>query len=139
MVLGIRVKTLRNELRVPALVGHQIWRQAPSESVIDLDQVERGSNLARRRLGQLVVEPCLRDLSETDRTFLLAMSHDDGPASMKSIAERLGVDATYAGQYRLRLIEAEIILSSSYGKVDFALPSMRDYLREHGALDAQGN
>ena len=107
--------------------------------MIDLDQVERGSNLARRRLGQLVVEPCLRDLSETDRTFLLAMSHDDGPASMKSIAERLGVDATYAGQYRLRLIEAEIILSSSYGKVDFALPSMRDYLREHGALDAQGN
>jgi hypothetical protein len=121
------------------LVGHQIWRQAPSELVIDLDQVERGTNLARRRLGQLVVEPSLQDLSETDRTFLLAMAHDDGPATMKSIAERLGVDATYAGQYRLRLIEAEIIISSSYGKVDFALPSMRDYLREHGALDAQSN
>lgn len=119
------------------LVGHQVWRQAPLESIIDLDQVERGTNLARRRLGQLVVEPSLQDLSETDRTFLLAMAHDDGPATMKSIAERLGVDATYAGQYRLRLIEAEIIVSSSYGKVDFALPSMRDYLREHGALDAQ--
>jgi AAA ATPase domain len=121
------------------LVGHQVWRQAPLESIIDLDQVERGTNLARRRLGQLVVEPSLQDLSETDRTFLLAMAHDDGPATMKSIAERLGVDATYAGQYRLRLIEAEIIVSSSYGKVDFTLPSMRDYLREHGALDAQGN
>jgi AAA ATPase domain len=121
------------------LVGHQIWRQAPSELVIDLDQVERGTSLARRRLGQLVVEPSLQDLSETDRTFLLAMAHDDGPATMKSIAERLGVDATYAGQYRLRLIEAEIIISSSYGKVDFALPSMRDYLREHAALDAQSN
>jgi AAA ATPase domain len=120
------------------LLGHQVWRQSPTESVISLDQVERGIATARRRLGQLVVEPSLQDLSETDRTFLLAMAHDGGPSSMKTIAERMGVDATYAGQYRLRLLEAEVIISSSYGKVDFALPSMRDYLREHGVLEAQG-
>ena len=119
------------------LVGHHVWRQHPDDARITLADARSGALAARRRLGELVVEPSLQDLSEVDRSFLLAMAQDTGPSSMGRIATRLGVDANYAGQYRLRLIAAEVIVPSAHGHVDFALPSMRDYLREHGALDAQ--
>ena len=41
----------------------------------------------------------------------------------------------YASQYRLRLIAAELIESSSHGYVDFALPYLREYLRDEAAAD----
>ena len=55
--------------------------------------------------------------------------HDDGPARIGEIAARLGVNGTYASQYRLRLIDAELIASVGHGKLDFTMP----YLREHAA------
>lgn len=41
----------------------------------------------------------------------------------------MGKDVKYAGIYRMRLIEAQVIEDKGYGKVDFAIP----YLREHAA------
>ena len=38
-----------------------------------------------------------------------------------------------ASQYRLRLIAADMIHSTGRGFVDFSLPYLRDYLREHAA------
>lgn len=61
------------------------------------------------------------------------MAKDDGPSKMADIQERLGVDVNYASQYRLRLIAAELIESSSHGYVDFALPYLREYLRDEAA------
>ena len=57
----------------------------------------------------------------------------DGPSSTSVIAERMGKDVKYAGIYRMRLIEAQIIEDRGYGKVDFAIPYLREYLREHAA------
>ena len=88
---------------------------------------------ARRRLGLLVHEPALRDLSGVDRTFLVAMAADDGPSRMAAIAERMEVDANYASQYRRRLIAADLICPAGYGRVDYTLPHLREYLREHAA------
>lgn len=56
---------------------------------------------------------------------------------MIDIANRLDCDANYASQYRLRLLAAELIETAGHGAVAFALPYLREYLREHGALDAQ--
>ncbi len=41
----------------------------------------------------------------------------------------------YAGQYRLRLIAAELTEPTHHGYVDFAVPYLREYLREHAAAD----
>lgn len=117
------------------LVGQHAFRNT-NGSVIDVESVERGIGDARRKLGQLVHEPSLEDLSEVDRTFLTAMSFDDGPSRMSDIATRMGVDAQYAGNYRKRLIDAEMIRATSHGYVDFELPYMREYLRAHPASDA---
>jgi hypothetical protein len=89
---------------------------------------------ARRRLGRLVHEPALADLSDVDRSFLVAMAHDDGPSRMADVAARLGVNANYASQYRLRLLAADVIRPAGRGLVAFELPYLRDYLREHVTL-----
>jgi hypothetical protein len=89
------------------LVGYHIWRQQPRRREIAASDVDAGIVAARRRLGSLVHESAIADLSGVARTFLLAMAHDHGPSTMSDIAARLNVDSNYASQYRLRLIATE--------------------------------
>ncbi len=117
------------------LVGAQTWRLNPRTEEISVDDTRRGVATALRRLGSLVHEPALADTSAIDRSFLLAMAQDDGPSKMADVQRRLGVDVNYASQYRLRLIAAELIEPVRRGYVDFALPYLREYLREHAAAD----
>jgi hypothetical protein len=118
------------------LVGYHIWRQHPDQRDISAEDVEAGIGAARRRMGSLIYEPTLADTSHVDRSFLLAMAHDEGPSRMVDIASRMGVDGNYASQYRLRLIHAELIESVGHGRVDFAVPNLRRYLRTHAAVHA---
>lgn len=117
------------------LVGQHSFRNLNGD-VIDANAVTNGVTDARRKLGQLVHEPSLADLSEVDRTFLTAMSVDDAASRMSDIATRMGVDSQYAGKYRKRLIDAEMIRPTAHGYVDYELPYMREYLRSHPATEA---
>jgi hypothetical protein len=90
----------------------------------------------RARPRALIHEPALSPASDIDKSFLLAMAHDDGPSKMAGIQQRLNVDVNYASQYRLCLIAAELIYRTHHGYVDFALPYLREYLRDHAAADA---
>lgn len=110
------------------LVGQYLFR-AREGTHITTTSVRTGELRARQRLGELVHEPSLADLSNTDRAFLAAMAIDDGPSKMSDIAQRLKVNSQYAGTYRRRLLDAEIISSPQYGYVSFALPYMRSYLQ----------
>ncbi|MDR1151297.1 MAG: hypothetical protein LBK72_02255 [Bifidobacteriaceae bacterium] len=114
------------------LVGYHVWRKA-SGSIIENSAAVAGIEQARTRLGSLVHAPALQDLSEVDRTFLVAMAHDDGPSKVAEVARRMGKNAQYTNVYRARLIAAGIISSTSYGAVDFALPYLREHLRAHAA------
>ncbi|NEG72441.1 ATP-binding protein [Bifidobacterium ramosum] len=121
------------------LVGYHIWRIAIRNHNVDesftvsVNEAEAGVRDALSRLGDTVHGPELDGLSPIDRTYLLAMAQDDGPSSTSTIAERMGKDVKYAGIYRMRLIEAQVIEDRGYGKVDFAIPYLREYLREHAA------
>lgn len=115
------------------LIGQYIWRQHSKEKAITSADVASGVAIARRRMGALVYEPALADISDVDRTFLVAMAQDPGPSKMSDVCSRLGVNPNYASQYRLRLIEAGLVESSRYGEVDFAQPFLREYLQEHAA------
>jgi hypothetical protein len=92
-----------------------------------------GIAAARRRLGQLAHALALIEASDVHKSFLLAIAQDEGPSPIGDIAKRLNVDSNYAGQYRLRLIALELLSPAGYGRVQFALPYLRDYLREHAA------
>lgn len=111
------------------LVGYHTWRADESASEITVAHAREGVIAATRRLGRLVHEPALNSLSEVDLRFLLAVAEDDGPSRMQDIARRLGVDASYAGQYRRRLIAAGLVAPAGYGKVDVAIPYLREHLR----------
>lgn len=115
------------------LVGAQTWRLHPQDEQISTGDATEGVARARRRLGTLIHEPALSTASDIDKSFLLAMAHDNGPSKMADIQHRLGVNVSYVSQYRLRLIAAELIYSTRRGHVDFALPYLREYLREHAA------
>jgi hypothetical protein len=117
------------------LVGAQTWRLNPDAAEITVDDATHGVARARLRLGALIHEPALSAASDIGKSFLLAMAQDDGPSKMADIQQRLGVDGNYASQYRLRLIAAELIYPTRRGYVDFALPYLREYLRQHSATE----
>jgi hypothetical protein len=112
------------------LVGYHLWAAAPASPRIDADQARTAVDKAKRRSSRLLHEPLLADLSARDRDFLVAMSHDDGPSRLADIAARLGVTRDYASQYRARLIAAEAIEPCGHGWVRFAVPFLRDHLRQ---------
>ncbi|MFT3873830.1 MAG: hypothetical protein QM714_14505 [Nocardioides sp.] len=90
----------------------------------------QGIQRARSKVGQLVYDSALADLSPMDRAFLDAMTVDAGPSKIADIAERMGRDTNYASQYRLRLLKAELIRENrTRGSVTFTLPYFRDHLR----------
>ncbi len=115
------------------LVGAQCWRVRPDADEISSADAAQGVERAHRRLGSLVHAPALVGLSDIDKSYLLAMAQDDGRSSTSEIAKRLNVNASYGGVYRDRLIAFELIEPAGFGYVDFSLPYLREYLREHAA------
>lgn len=97
-----------------------------------ISEAETGAKDAMSRLGDTVHGPEADGLSPIDKTCLLTMIQDDGTSSTSTIAERMGKDVKYAGIYRVRLIEAQVIEDCGYGKVNFAISHLREYLRERG-------
>lgn len=112
------------------LVGHQVWRQG-KVGPITAQHVHDGIDAAQVRIGKLVHAPALKDLSDVDRSFLVHMAIDDGPSKISEIASRIGRGGNYATVYRTRLIDAGMIRPAGRGFVDFEMPFMREYLREH--------
>lgn len=118
------------------LVGYWTWRyseQDDNRNEISLEDVSKGIDRARLRLGSMVHGPQFDHLSSMAKDYLIAMSQDDGPSSTREIAERLHRDAQYANVYRTMLIGQDIIEQVRQGYVDFKIPYMRDYLKEHVA------
>ena len=111
------------------LVGYQVWRSTGSAH-IDRSSVTRGVENAKRRLRDQVHGPALKDLSDGDRAYLKAMSADDGPSRTADIAQRLGQSPQYANTYRRRLIAAGVVESPARGRVDLAIPYLRESLRD---------
>jgi nucleoside-triphosphatase THEP1 len=114
------------------LIGYYTWRNNATRKKITEDDVEVGILEANRRLGTLVYGASLNDLSDVDRRFLSVMAKSDFDTKIAYIASELGVSTTYAGQYRIRLLETGLITKAGHGKLDFALPYLREYIRGLG-------
>ncbi len=113
------------------LVGYHAWRVDPERTEITGDDVERTLPLVVERMGRLVHAPALGALPEGQRAYLRAMATDDGPASTRQVAERMGVPMQQQNVYRARLIDRELIQAAGHGYVDFTLPYLREHLRAH--------
>ncbi|OKL49656.1 hypothetical protein BSR29_01490 [Boudabousia liubingyangii] len=114
------------------LVGYHCFKNAQS-SLIDVETTSEGIEKALKRLGSLVFSAALKDCSDVDRTFLVAMSLDDDSTAVSDIALRLNESAQYVNQYRQRLIEQGLIEPDGRGRLRFSNRALRDYLKEHYA------
>ncbi|WP_262106410.1 ATP-binding protein [Arthrobacter sp. Marseille-P9274] len=112
------------------LVGYFLWREAEAgNGTVTPEAAGRAIEAADRRNARMVIEAARSALSPKDLEFLDAMAQDDGPSIMGDIARRLDAKPPLASNYRTRLVAAGLIEPSGYGRVDFAIPGLRKYLR----------
>jgi hypothetical protein len=129
--LDLAVETVHGYPFLIQVVGFELWSAQPDSAEISLRQARAAVPRAIDAAHRLVHDPALRDLSPGDRAFLTAMAVDpEGPTTVADIAERLNASRGHVNKYRARLIAAEVIEPSGRGQVDFALPFLRDYLRQ---------
>lgn len=118
------------------LIGDLAWKTTPERTEITLEDVKAAYRRARRTMGRNIHEPSLSDLSHTDLTVLAHMAANDGPTAVSELRAGLGVNPQYLNVYRQRLIDAGMIVPAGRGKVDIAMPYLREYLRDHVVSDA---
>jgi hypothetical protein len=111
------------------LIGYHSWDQAGRANIITGSHVSKGINAAFDDMGKMIFGATVRELSKTDIRFLKAMAVDDKESAMSDIRERMNVSEGYASQYRIRLIEQGLIVPTSRGKVGFAIPMTKEYIR----------
>ena len=112
------------------LVGYFLWREAEgNQGDLNPETVARAIHAANRRNARTVIEAALAAVSPKDLDFLFAMAEDDGPSIAGEIGRRLGAKTNLVANYRSRLLAAGLIESAGHGKVDFAIPGLRQYLR----------
>jgi hypothetical protein len=87
------------------LIGYHIWRQHPQRVEISQEDTSDGIGYARADMEKMIFKRTLDELSDADRTFLYAMSVDDGESRLSDVKDRMEVSTNYANQYRIRLIE----------------------------------
>jgi hypothetical protein len=110
------------------LVGHHIWRQSPESKAISVRDVSQGIESADEQMERMILETTVNELSDNDLSFLYAMLPDKAESKIKDIIKRLNCTAGHASQYRLRLIRYGAIEEYGRGKVQFAMPLMKEYL-----------
>lgn len=113
------------------LVGYRIWDQNPDQPRISLADAQAGISLAKREFAERMLEPLYRCLSDGDLHYLGAMLQDEDESRTVEIADRMGVSKSYAGQYKLRLLEKGAICEPRRGRVAFNLPGLREYLERN--------
>lgn len=98
------------------LVGFHSWKAANGQApAITTEHVTMGISEGEEALNRQVLEPIWRGLSDVNRDFLMAMSHDDGDSRISDIARRMSVSTQYASVYRQRLIAAGMVTPARPG------------------------
>ena len=113
------------------VVGYYLWRQGSDDVPISERDVLEVLPLAGREMENAVIAPTLRGLTPREVQYLQAMAIDEGESSTSDVAHRMGISMTNASNVRRRLIEHRVIFEVRMGKVDFELPMLREYLRNH--------
>lgn len=113
------------------LVGYFLWREAEKhDGHLDAAAVDRAVAAAGRRNERVVIEAALAVVSAKDLDFLHAMAKDHGPSVAGDIGRRIGAKTNLVANYRTRLLEEGLIEPAGHGKVDFAIPGLREYLQK---------
>lgn len=128
--LDLAVRAIDGFPYMMQLVGFNMWEQALPNVRISRSDAETGIELALADMRDSIYQNTLAELSNGDVAFLEAMLPDDAISLMADVIKRMGVSASYASQYRLRLIDQGVIGERGRGRLGFDIPGFKDYLRE---------
>ena len=109
------------------LLGYYLFNDG--SRAIDSKLARQSLELAKIELFKNVHDMLFQELSIMDHDFLFAMAEDEATSDFASIKERLGVSPGYASKYRSRLIAAGMVKAAGHGKLAYAPPYLREYLR----------
>lgn len=116
------------------LVGYYAWQASSrrGSARIEMEDARKGIERARLSFDDMVIAPALRRLPGRQREYLEAMAQcAAAPASSGEVAAAMGATTKEVSSYRSRLIDEGLVSKAGYGKVDFAIPYMREYLQAH--------
>lgn len=112
------------------LVGYRVWRMAGDSDTVDVSIVNAAASVARKELDQRVYEAVWFELSEADKSFLLAMAEDPTITRQADLAGRLNKPSGHVSRYKKRLMQQGIIQERSRGLLEFCLPGFKEYFQE---------
>ena len=110
------------------LAGYRSWEHATAGHVTPTD-ARWGVARAREEMDYRILSVTYNSLSDKDREFLAAMAQDEATSRQSEVAKRMGVSSGYASEYKRRLLEQGVIEERGRGRLGFAIPGMRDYVR----------
>ena len=112
------------------LVGCRAWRMAGHSGIVDISSANAAAGIARKELGRRVYEAVWFELSEADKSFLLAMTKDPEVTRQADLPGRLNKASGHASRYKKRLLQQGIIQERSKGLLEFCLPGFKEHLLE---------
>ncbi len=115
------------------LVGYNMWKQNPHNKNISLNDVQQGIELAENDMRRMIFDSTINDLSNRDVQFLLTLANIGEESSTAQVALKWQKDVNYTSKYRRRLIDQGVIGERPFGKFDFDIPMLREYLLERFA------
>ena len=113
------------------LVGFRAWKESGDKDEINSDDIASGIGLAKKDMETRVLKTTLDEVSDVGLQFLTAMLQDEESSSLSDIAQRMGKSSSYVSNYRKRLLEQGLIEQNGRGKIQFALPMLRNYLEDY--------
>ena len=115
------------------LIGHYLVLAAKSDGIITEPMFSSAIQRAKEDFMNDICMTALAPLSDKDIAFLAAMAVDGETSEMSAVISRLSCTSSMAQTYKRRLIQAGMIHQPQRGKVQFAIPYLRDYLYKHYA------
>lgn len=113
------------------LVGYRAWQLSGERCSVTLQDVARGIEMARGDMRMRVLKPTLDELSDRDLEFIEAMLQDERISLPAEIGRRLGKSPAHVSSYKRRLLDQGVIQERGRGKIEFAIPMLREYLPEY--------
>lgn len=111
-------------------VGYFIWREAEEgHGALTAGSVDRGIERALGMHTKAVIGSALAEVTEPGMEFLNAMAADDGPSTREDLGRRLDITADEVLSYGFRLRAAGLLEPAEQGRIDFAIPWLREHLR----------
>lgn len=113
------------------MLGYHLWRKAHRVQQVNNQALLDSIQKMQRAYDENIAAPVWKELPHSNRSFLVAMSYDNGSSRVSDIIKRLQSNKNSVNKIRGRLIREGLIRASRYGYVEFVDDQIRNAAVEH--------